>query len=315
MSVLFTFPGQDAQSPGLLHRLGPHPAVASTLQQASAVLGRDVFELDSAPALQSTIAVQLCLLIAGVASARVLATQGYRPDMVAGLSIGAYPATVVAGTLEFVDALRLVELRGRLMETAYPNGYGMTAVLGLDRYQLEPLLEQARAEGHAAYLANINGDKQLVVAGSDRGLQRVVELAHTAGALKSKRLAMSVPSHCPLLDDAAAQMRQAFSTVTVRRPQLAYISANAARVLYDPASIADDLANNMARMVLWHDASLLAYERGARLALEMPPGNVLTGMLRKVFTEGRTIAMADTRLDTVNMLIEREHDGEHRPPV
>lgn len=309
MSVLFTFPGQGAQSPGMLHRLGAHPAVASTLQQASEVLGREVLELDSAPALQSTTAVQLCLLIAGVATVRELAARGYRPDLVAGLSIGAFAAAVAAGALEFPDALRLVQLRGQLMETAYPQGYGMTAILGLDAYQLEPLLEQARAQGQRCYLANINAEKQLVVAGPDAGLQQVMDWARAAGAHKCKRLAMSVPSHCPLLDEAAKQMELAFGSVELRRPQLNYLSASAARVLHDPAALADDLAHNMARVVRWHDASRLAYERGARLALEMPPGAVLTGLVRRVFSEGIAVAVAETRPDTVNTLLERELCG------
>jgi len=138
MSVLFTFPGQGAQKPGMLHTLPAHPETARTLAEASAALGRDVLALDSADALRSTVAVQLSLLVAGVAMARVLAAHGAVPRMVAGLSIGAWPAAVVAGVLEFADAVRLVELRARLMEDAYPSGYGMTAIGGLTRQQLAP---------------------------------------------------------------------------------------------------------------------------------------------------------------------------------
>ncbi|MDC6625763.1 acyltransferase domain-containing protein, partial [Leclercia adecarboxylata] len=124
------FPGQGAQKPGMLQRLPEAPEVAATLAEAGAVLGEDALLLDSAEALQSTRAVQLCLLIAGVAGARLLMRDGQRPDYVAGLSIGAYAAAVVAESLTFADALRLVALRGELMQQAYPEGYGMTAILG-----------------------------------------------------------------------------------------------------------------------------------------------------------------------------------------
>ena len=108
MSVLFTFPGQGAQKPGMLHALPDHPETARTLLEATAALGRDVLALDDAAALRSTVAVQLALLVAGVAFARVLAAEGAAPGMVAGLSIGAWPAAVAAGVLDFADAVRLV---------------------------------------------------------------------------------------------------------------------------------------------------------------------------------------------------------------
>lgn len=112
MSSLLVFPGQGAQQPGMLQRLPPSPEVLACLQEAGEVLGQDVMQLDSPQALASTRAVQLCLLIAGVATARTLLQSAATVDYVAGLSIGAYPAAVVAGALEFADALRLVSLRG-----------------------------------------------------------------------------------------------------------------------------------------------------------------------------------------------------------
>ena len=126
MSVLYTFPGQGAQCAGMLHALPDDPEVRRTIEEAGAVLGFAPLTLDNAQALRSTVAVQLSLLIAGVATARVLFALGHEADMVAGLSIGAYPAAVVAGALDYADAVRLVALRGRLMEEAYVRGYGMT---------------------------------------------------------------------------------------------------------------------------------------------------------------------------------------------
>lgn len=306
MSILFTFPGQGAQTPQMLQRLEPHPSVSHTLQQASQILGQDISELDNADALRSTIAVQLCLLIAGVAAARRLQAEGCEPDLVAGLSIGAYPAAVVAGALDFESALRLVALRGRLMEQAYPQGYGMTAILGLDEARLEPLLEQCRQAGHAVYLANINAETQLVVAGSLSGMQAAAEAALAHGAHKARRLAVSVPSHCPLLLKPAEEMVEALRQQTLTPPKIAYISASSARALWQPQQIGDDLANNMARQVRWHDSAVVAYERGARLAVEMPPGSVLTRLVKPVFRAGLALSMSETRLDSLLSFCQRE---------
>ena len=190
MKILFTFPGQGAQKAGMLHRLPPHPEVARTLDETRAALGADALSLDTEQALASTVAVQLCLLIAGVAMARVFAAHGARPDMVAGLSIGAYPAAVTAGALEYADAVRLVARRARLMENAYPEGYGMAAVIGLDRRQLEPLIAAVHAASQPVYLANVNAATQLVIAGANDALQAVMRLALQAGALRAEKLAV-----------------------------------------------------------------------------------------------------------------------------
>lgn len=298
MSVLFTFPGQGAQRPGMLHRLPDTPGVRETLDQAADVLGRSIDALDDEASLRSTEAVQLCLLIAGVAAARLLATLGALPTMVCGLSVGAFPAAVTAGALDFADALRLVALRGRLMEQAYPHGYGMTAVDGLAPPALESLLARLRADGWPVHLANINSDTQLVIAGSDEAMAIAAEQARKLGARRSQRLCVAVPSHCALLDAAAATFARAFDGVPLARPRIACLSGNLARPLFRPEHIAADLAANMARPVLWQDSMRAAWERGARLAVEMPPGRTLTRLAGSSF-DGLAIAVDDHRLDNV----------------
>jgi malonate decarboxylase epsilon subunit len=297
MTVLFTFPGQGAQKPGMLHALPAHPATERTLAEATQALGRDVLALDAAEALRSTVAVQLSLLVAGVAMARVLAAHGAAPRMVAGLSIGAWPAAVVAGVLDFSDAVRLVELRARLMEDAYPHGYGMTAIGGLTRQQLEPLLAQVHGP---AYLANLNAPRQLVVSGSAPALDAVAALALAHGATRAERLAVPVPSHSPLLDDQARTLACACDQVPRKRPRITYVSSSAARALFDADRIMADLAANMARPVLWADTLRHAWERGARTALEMPSGSVLTRLaLEADFGAGIALCADGNRLDTL----------------
>lgn len=300
MSVLFTFPGQGAQKPGMLHALPDHPETARTLADASAALGRDVLALDGADALRSTVAVQLALLVAGVAMARVLAALGAAPAMAAGLSIGAWPAAVVADVLEFADAVRLVELRARLMEDAYPAGYGMTAIGGLTRQQLDPLLAQVHGPDTPVYLANLNAPRQLVVAGRAEALDAVAALALAHGAHRAERLAVPVPSHCPLLDEQARTLACACAQVPARRPRITWISSSQARALFDGPRIVADLAANMARPVLWADTSRHAWERGARTALEMPSGSVLTRLaLDADFAAGTALCADGNRLDAL----------------
>jgi len=306
MSTLFTFPGQGAQRPGMLHALPDHPAARATVAETSAALGEDVLALDSAAALASTVAVQLCLLTAGVATARCLLAEGARPDAVAGLSIGAYAAAVCAGVLEHADAVRLVALRARLMAQAYPRGYGMTAILGLERAPLERIVARVCAPAAPVYLANFNAPMQIVIAGAEAAMARVAELALAAGAHAAKPVAISVPSHCALLDAQAAELERAFAGVAVARPRLRYFSASAARELRDPARIAADLARNLAVPVRWHETLLLARECGMRLAVEMPPGNVLTRLAAPLLAGGIAVACADTRLDSVVALCARE---------
>lgn len=195
MSILFMFPGQGSQRAGMLHALPGDPAVAQTLTEAGDMLGVNPLTLDTAEALRSTVAVQLCLLIAGVAVARTLARQDAGPDMVAGLSIGAWPAAVVAGVLEFSDVLRLVRLRGQLMEDAYPSGYGMVAIIANSgRSMLANNINGAeRAEkpnGQGPAYRNNLRPSLMAASGANMGMASAVLLAVQISADGSKRLTL-----------------------------------------------------------------------------------------------------------------------------
>lgn len=307
MSVLFAFPGQGAQRPGMLRHWQEEPETRACLEEASDALGEPVEQLDSREALAYTRAVQLCLLVSGVAAARRLMRNAPPPAYVSGLSIGAYPAAVIAGALSFADAVRLVARRGQLMQHAYPSGHGMTAVVGLSRSTVEDLIRQASAP---VYLANLNADDQFVVAGSDAALTAFAERALALGARAAKRLAMSVPSHCPLLDAPATELAAAFADVALRRPTLGYLSGSTARIIRQVDALRDDLAFNMCRPVDWHATLRVAYERGVRLLVELPPGAVLSGLARPVFTEGVVVACQGARLDTLQALMRREVSAE-----
>ncbi|RPE03663.1 malonate decarboxylase subunit epsilon [Candidatus Pantoea deserta] len=297
MKILFTFPGQGTQRPGMLRNLPDGDALLASVRS---VLGDETDRLDSVEALRHTRAVQLCLLIVGVAWARELIANGVKPDIVSGLSIGAYPAAVVAGALDFSDALRLVALRGDLMERAYPQGYGLTAISGLTLGRLETLMA-----GSNTFIANINAETQTVIAGRDEDMAAVAQKALDAGASKATRLAVSVPSHCALLDKPAAELASAFASVSLSRPACAYLSGSTGRVIWEPDKIAEDLAFNMARTVQWSDAITAANQRDARLAIEMPPGNVLTGLTHQAGWQGEAICMERNSVEVARHLARR----------
>jgi malonate decarboxylase epsilon subunit len=299
MSVALLFPGQGSQMPGMLHTLPDHPAVTRTLDEASEILHRDIRELDSAQALRSTVATQLALLAAGVAVARALAEEGVSAEAVAGLSVGAFAAAVHCGVLRFSDSVRLVQRRAQMMMGLYPSGYGLAAIVGLTEQQVSALVEAAHTARAPVYLGNINAPRQIVIAGSDEGMAKVLEAARKSGARKAERLQVSVPSHCPLLEPVAAALRATLKTIVLEQPRLIYVGNVRARALRAGDSIVDDLASNIAHGVRWYDATTVLEELGCRLFLEMPPGHVLSDLARESFPQVKTLSVGQRTLTGV----------------
>jgi malonate decarboxylase epsilon subunit len=304
VSVAYLFPGQGAQTPGFLHRLPEHPAVDATLDEAAAVLGMDVMGLDSAAALASTVAVQLGVLIAGVAVMRALAEEGLQADATAGLSVGAFGAAVACGVLEFADALPLVKLRGETMERAYPQGYGMAALVGLDEHQVASIVDRIGGAAAQLYIANINAPTQIVLSGADLALNAALEAARRMGA-QAERLAVSLPSHCPLLNVVAERLAATMAAIEFHEPRRPYVTNRRARAVRDAASVREDLIYNVADTVRWHDSVTVLYELGVRLFIEPPPGQALARLARRAFTEARAIGAEDWQLRSVVLLAER----------
>jgi malonate decarboxylase epsilon subunit len=293
MTVAFLFPGQGSQTVGLLHNLPQNSEVTRTIHEAGDVLGLDLDSLDNAESLGSTASVQTALLIAGVATARALTSEGARPAAVAGMSIGAFGAAVACGTLSFGDALRLVRLRGELMARAFPTGFGLAAIEGLNEVQVEGIVERTRTEKLPAYISNINAPRQIVVAGSDPALDVVTVQARQQGAQRAERLAVSVPSHCPLLQPVADRLAQAMAGLTLRPPSWPYVSNRGGRALYDAHDIRQDLATSIAHPVRWYDALEVLRELGTNVFIEMAPGHVSTHLVGELFPDVRAVSIAD----------------------
>jgi malonate decarboxylase epsilon subunit len=296
MSLAFLFPGQGSQVPGMLHNLPHHPAVARTLDEVSESLHADVRELDSAEALQSTVSVQLALLACGVALARALFEEGVNPEAVAGLSVGAFAAAVAADVLSLADGARLVKERAEDMVKLYPQGYGLAAIVGLTENQVSTLVEQTCTDQDPVYVGNINAPRQIVIAGSNGAMDKVLEAARRSGARKAVRLNVSEPSHCPLLQPVADALKKSLGAMHIQEPKLIYVANVTGRALRSAEAVSEDLATNIAHGVRWYDATTVLEELGCRLFLEMPPGHVLSELGREAFADVRTLAIGETSL-------------------
>lgn len=306
MKTAFLFPGQGSQKPGLLHDLPETPAVQTVLATISQILGKDVFSYHEAEALRSTKAVQLSLLIAGIATYKAFEEEGIKPNFVAGHSVGAFGAAVASGVINIEDAVELVKLRGELMENAYPEGYGMGVVLGLGEYDLQGIINQNNDEQYPVYLANKNSPDQITISGALSSINNVLKIAEQKGARCASLLNVSVPSHCPLLESVAEELGNALSKISFHKPTIPYASNQSARLLYEPEDIRRDLAKSVAFSVKWHDASSVLYEKGARLFIEMPPGNVLARLASKAFQGARVMSIADNGFADCLYMVERE---------
>jgi malonate decarboxylase epsilon subunit len=306
MSVAFLFPGQGSQAPGMLHHLLDHPAVARTLDEISDAQHSDVHNLDSEEALKSDVSVQVALLAAGVATARALIEQGTLPAAVAGLSVGAFAAAVIAGVLALRDAVELVRLRASEMTKLYPMGYGLSAIVGLSESQVTKIVLATTSDQAPVFVGNINAPRQIVIAGSNMAMDRVLEEALHEGASEAVRLHVSVPSHCPLLQPVAEVLQKRISLMSLRSPQITYVGNVTGRSLRTKELVGDDLANNIAHGVRWHDSTTVLEELGCNLFLEMPPGHVLSDLANENLSGVHSIPVEPAVLPRVLRLALQE---------
>lgn len=299
MSIALLFPGQGAQTPGMLHRLPDHPAVRQTLEEASTTLGYDVLTLDTPGALRSTVSVQLALLTAGVAAARALEAEGVIPEAVAGLSVGAFAAAVHAQVITLADGIRLVKQRAELMEQHSPPGYGLTAIVGLKEEQVVTLIREASRPEDPIFLGNVNSADQIVITGSENGLKKVASAALNVGARKAERLDVAVLSHSPLLQPIADILTQTLHGIPLQRSRMIYVGNVRGRPLRNPEDIAWDLANNIAHAVRWYETTIVLQELGCSFFIETPPGRVLTNLAKQSVPDAKSIALAESSLSYV----------------
>ena len=286
-SLAFIFPGQGSQSVGMLAELAAaHQEVKATFDEASAGAGVDLWEISQQgpeDRLNATENTQPALLAASVAVWRVWRTLGgAMPAMLSGHSLGEYSALVVAGALSLHDAAALVAERGRLMQAAVPAGTGaMAAILGGDDAQIAEVCAEV-AQGQVVAPANFNSPGQLVIAGDaaavDRALARLAEL----GVKKAVKLAVSVPSHCMLMRDAADRLGERMAGVDWHKPSIPVVQNADARVHGDIADIRGALQRQLYLPVRWTECVQALAGAGVTRVAECGPGKVLAGLIKRI---------------------------------
>ena len=298
MKHALLFPGQGSQSVGMLAAVAAtDAAVDETFGEASAVLGWDVLQLvrqGPEEELNRTQRTQPALLAAGVAVWRLWRASGAAlPAALAGHSLGEYAALVAADSLAFADALKLVELRGELMQNAVPPGEGaMAAIIGLDDAAVEKVCAGYPGPG-ALEPANFNAPGQVVVAGSKAGLDWLLANAKDLGVRKVVPLQMSVPSHCSLMRGAATQLGQRLKDIEVRRPVLPVIHNIDAQPRTEPDAIREALVGQLYHPVRWSQSVGAMAQSGIGAFFECGPGKVLTNLNKRILGAGTFIALEE----------------------
>lgn len=287
MQFAFLFPGQGSQSVGMLMEMAAqYPAVRETFAEASSALSYDLWQLVSEgpeDQLNKTEHTQPALLAAGVAVWRVWCGQGgAEPMALAGHSLGEYTALVCANALNFADALRLVERRGQLMQTAVPAGVGsMAAIVGLDDDAVREVCTEC-AQGEVVEAVNFNAPGQVVIAGHLAAVERASAQAKVKGAKLTKLLPISVPSHCSLMKPAADLLKAELAGISVQVPTIPVLHNLDAQVRDTADGIRQALAAQLHSPVLWVSTIQALRARGADALLECGPGRVLAGLNKRI---------------------------------
>lgn len=281
------FPGQGSQTTGMLAELAAeNPAVEKTFQEASDALGYDLWNLvQQGPAeeLNKTWQTQPALLAASVAIFRVWQEKGGKtPAMLAGHSLGEYSALVCAGVIDFAEAIKLVELRGKLMQEAVPEGTGaMQAIIGLDDAAIAKACEDA-AQGEVVSPVNFNSPGQVVIAGNKAAVERAGAACKAAGAKRALPLPVSVPSHCALMKPAADKLAVALEKLTFNAPAFPVVNNVDVKCETSPEAIRSALVRQLYSPVRWTECVEFMAQQGVTSLLEVGPGKVLTGLTKRI---------------------------------
>lgn len=319
MSLAFIFPGQGSQSVGMLGSIADeNPAygeiITLTFKQASDTLGFDLWEMtQNGPEsdLNKTRNTQPAMLAAGYALWQIWKDkEGATPAVMAGHSLGEYTALVCSEALDFSDAIDLVAHRGKYMQDAVEAGEGaMAAILGLDDETVIKVCEQVASElvdengqGRVISAVNFNAPGQVVIAGHSDAVEKAITAANNAGAKKSVKLAVSVPSHCALMESAAQKLAKKLNSVNIERPMIPVINNVHVTIENDVDLIRDALVKQLSRPVRWVETINKMVAEGTEQIVECGPGKVLTGLNRRINRRMPAHAMFDTA--TIDKIFE-----------
>lgn len=297
--VAWVFPGQGSQAVGMGRELGE---ASHRWEVANAALGFDLrtlcFEGPEAD-LRLTANTQPAILTASLVALDALVAAGVSFDFVAGHSLGEYSALVAAGALDFADAVRTVRARGQFMQEAVPPGEGaMAAILGLDRALVAQACAEAQDAG-TAQVANLNAPGQTVIAGAAAAVKRAAELAKAKGAKRGVPLPVSAPFHSALMAPAAARLEAILRALCIRDLRVPLVTNVDAEPLTDGARVVEVLVRQVTAPVRWEEVVTRLVKEGTGTFVEVGPGKVLSGLIRRIAPEARVLNVEDrASLDT-----------------
>jgi [acyl-carrier-protein] S-malonyltransferase len=304
--IAFVFPGQGSQYVGMGKQLyDTSPAARRIFDQADATLGFSLSTLcfeGPQEELDDTINAQPAILTVSIACLEALKERlgplGYlgAPSLVAGHSLGEFTALVVAGVLDFEDALKLVRERGRLMkETGEQRPGGMAAVIGLDDETLEAVVQEAQIEG-VVTVANANSPGQSVLSGEVAALQRAMELAKARGARLVRRLGVSIASHSPLMQQAAQHFTDLINRINLRPPEVPLIANISAQALTTVEDLRAELSAQLTGPVQWTRSVQAMVAQGVDTFVEIGPKQVLSGLIRRIIPDANPITLSEVEV-------------------
>ena len=308
MKFAFLFPGQGSQSVGMMQGFGDMAIIRATFDEASAVIGQDLWRMATQPneELNQTANTQPLMLTAGIATWRAWKQAGgAQPTWMAGHSLGEYTALVAAGALSFPDALPLVRFRAEVMQDAVADGVGaMAAVLGLDDEIVRAVCAES-AQGDVLEAVNFNSPGQVVIAGNKAAVERGMEVAKARGAKRALILPVSVPSHCALMKPAAEQLKAYLGKVPISAPQIPVLHNSDVAAYSDAAQIKDALVRQLYCPVRWVESVQRLASDGISQVLECGPGKVLTGLNKRINSEMTCYALtgSDALAEAMSALV------------